>query len=86
MLKLPEVTTANGYKTDCGNNVQLVKTKIAPEDLPALIVWPQEETAEQKPHGKILITWPVRIEGLSGFGSVLVYRFLYDDSSRIQHP
>lgn len=66
-VKLPEVTMANGYQTDCGQNVQIVKPKIDPSDLPALVIWPMVENTIKIVHGKVLIEMPVRIEGLAQF-------------------
>lgn len=66
MSNLAGITSANGYNTNIGANVQRVKSGLTDGELPSLIIWPQvEETV--KIHGKSKITMPVKIEGISRF-------------------
>ncbi|MBN1613934.1 MAG: hypothetical protein JW950_05665, partial [Deltaproteobacteria bacterium] len=44
------------------------RTRFDPDDLPCVVVWPQEETAENK-YGRSRHVMPVNIEGLMNFGS-----------------
>jgi hypothetical protein len=64
------VTTGSpqAYATDIGGNVLRARPKIAPEDLPCLVLWPQPETAENK-NGLSLHRMPIRVEGLAEFGA-----------------
>ena len=68
MARLAIMTIANGYKTNCGSNVQRVRKLLSPEELPASVVWPGTEKAEQC-YGELKNTMPVKIEGIVVFGS-----------------
>lgn len=68
MARIAVITVANGYKTDCGANVERVRKTLEHSALPAAVVWPGSEKAEQR-YGETINTMSVRIEGIAAFGS-----------------
>lgn len=73
--------TIQAYATDIGETVLRARSKVDPEELPCVVVWPQAETAENV-YGKSRHKMPVKIEGLAVFGvddpSVISERILGD--------
>jgi len=68
MARAAIITVANGYATDCGTNVERARKAIDPDELPASIIWPGQEKAEQA-YGEIVCTMSIRVEGIVKFGS-----------------
>ncbi len=64
------VNTASppAYATNVGANVLRARTKVDPDDLPCVIVWPQGEEAENA-HGMLRCRMQMRVEGIAAFGS-----------------
>ncbi|MBN1664838.1 MAG: hypothetical protein JW943_14655 [Deltaproteobacteria bacterium] len=56
------------YNTDCGLNVLRARPSVDPGELPCVVVWPQDETAENA-YGRSKHVMPVQVEGLAVFGS-----------------
>ena len=68
MARVAIITIANGYKTDCGANVERVRKNLDPSELPASVIWPGVEKAEQS-YGELTCTMSIRVEGIAKFGS-----------------
>jgi hypothetical protein len=68
IARLAVITTANGYNTGCGANVQRVRKLLDPDELPACVVWPGAEKAEAI-YGELSCTMEIRVEGIAKFGS-----------------
>lgn len=67
-VKLADVRTANGYNTECGQNVQRAAKQIDPDDLPAVVMFPGHENVTRQ-YGVNTHVMPLRLEGLKDFGS-----------------
>lgn len=85
---LSSIRIKEGYQTDIGVRVEVVRSKIDKEQLPAVVIWPQVETAE-KIHRKSKITMPVRVEAVLTFNpeqnpSVIIERMLGDLRKRME--
>ena len=65
---LEVVRTAGGYNTEIGRRVERARKDMDPDELEAIVVWPNPETVVQQ-GGKNLCTFPLRLEGLMDFGS-----------------
>ena len=65
---LADVRTANGYNTECGQNVKRAAKKTDPGDLPAIVIWPEHEEVSREYGGNVNVM-PVRVEGLKAWGS-----------------
>lgn len=61
IAKLANVTTSNGYNTNCGNNVERAKMGLSETDLPAFVVFPAPEESV-KVHGRVKCIMPIRVE------------------------
>jgi len=68
MARVAIITIANGYKTDCGANVERVRKNLDPSELPASVIWPGVEKVEQS-YGELTCTMSIRVEGIAKFGS-----------------
>jgi hypothetical protein len=69
VAKLADITQANGYNTDCGENVQLAVYRHDDADLPMVAVWPRPEEVERTKYGANSCAFDFDIELLSLFGS-----------------
>ena len=67
--KLALIRTANGYHTDCGANIDRVRKKFDPDELPAIAVWPKPDTDAEPKYGSQFQTMPVQIEALKHHGT-----------------
>lgn len=65
---LATVLTANGYNTECGQNVQRGIKQIDPDNLPAISVFPGIENATRA-YGCSTCVMNLRLEGIAAFGS-----------------
>lgn len=65
---LADVRTANGYNTECGQNVVRAQKQIDPDDLPAAAVWPGIENVTRK-YGANIHVMQLRVEGIAAFGA-----------------
>jgi len=68
LTRAATITTANGYNCGMGSNVQWAVKTIDPDDLPAVIVWPQAEEATRE-YGNTVAVMLVRIEALDMIGT-----------------
>jgi len=72
----------NGYKTNIGTTVYRAIPSIDPDALPAIVIWPQPDTENQRQYGCDNIIMSVRLEGLMKHGSsnasVIVEKMLGD--------
>ena len=68
MARLVEITVDGGYNTDIGARVYRVRKMVDPEELPACVVWPQPETAENG-YGQLKCKMQMRVEGIADFGT-----------------
>lgn len=66
--KLEVITTDNGFNTSIGSNVEKVLGSIDPGDVPACVIWPGDEQADQD-FGYVVATMPIKIEGITTLGS-----------------
>ena len=69
MSKLAVIRTANGYNTEAGANVQRVRKKLDPAELPGCVVWPKSEDMKYD-YGAGLHVMPLQVEGLKLHGDV----------------
>lgn len=67
VTRLGGILATNGYQTDCGDNVQLVRPKLDPAELPACVVWPGVEEADRQ-IGSGKLTLPIQVDLLSLHG------------------
>lgn len=81
LAKAAAVRLANGYATDCGLNVQRAIESLDPDDLSAIVVWPQGEESARRA-GVNVNTMTVKLDGLALHGgdnsSVIAERILAD--------
>lgn len=68
MAALADWTVANGYNYPCGESVHRASKHIESDDLPACVLWPQEETATHE-YGMSVQAMPVRLEVLAEIGA-----------------
>lgn len=68
LARLAVITIANGCQTGVGTNVVRARRSIDPDELPAAVLWPRPETAEEI-YGRTRCAMPVRVEGLAAMGS-----------------
>lgn len=66
VLKLGEILTDDGYRTDCGANVQRAVYKHAPDDPPMIVIFPRPEEVERK-YGESRCTFDFDVELISSF-------------------
>ena len=66
--QLADIRTANGYRTECGANVHTVRSKLDPDELPAVVLWPKIETVGRR-YNENHCTTAVEVEALSLLGS-----------------
>jgi hypothetical protein len=57
------------YSTDIGDNVLRARPKVDPDELPCMVIWPQQEEAENK-HGAVLHRMIINVEGVAYFASL----------------
>jgi len=69
VTQLQKITTANGYNTDCGNNVARAKMEFPLAELPATSLIPGDESA-QKEYGEQLHTMSLEAHALHKRGSL----------------
>ncbi len=69
VTQLGSLNTANGYNTNCGQNVLRGTTEIPLQDLPASVVLPGEESGAHE-YGDQLLTMPLEIHGLHKRGDL----------------
>lgn len=68
VTRLAAWTTAGGFNYNCGASVFRAVKNIESEDLPAVVLWPQPETAERQ-YGRTVCAMQVKIEALAEIGS-----------------
>jgi len=68
VTKLGDILTTAGYHTNCGANVQRVRSKFDPDELPAISIWPKTEESKRE-YGSQISTMPVQIEALTQHGT-----------------
>jgi hypothetical protein len=61
------ITTANGYNTNIGANAFRARKTIDPDELPASVLWPGAEKAENQ-YGVSACTMQLKIEGIAVHG------------------
>ncbi|VVS95353.1 hypothetical protein [Desulfoluna spongiiphila] len=69
IARVESIRTANGYNTECGQEVKRAAKDLEPGDLPAAVVWPQTEAVERR-SGRNICTTQVKVETYMAFGSV----------------
>lgn len=89
IARLSVITVANGYATACGSKVLRARKTVDPSELPAIIVFPQMETAVHLA-GFLQCAMTMKIEGIATFGteepSVIAERILGDLKKCILAP
>jgi len=67
--RLSVITTANGYNYNTGNNTYRAIRDINRSNVPAIVLWPQEEEVTQIP-GYNNCVMNMKVEAINTFGSV----------------
>ena len=62
------IVTTGGYNCNMGANVQWAIKTVDPDDLPAVVIWPQAETAERE-YGDNVCSMTIRIEAIDAIGA-----------------
>ena len=62
--RLASWTTANGFNYNCGNSVGRATASIEPNDLPACVLWPQQEEITN-PYGFNTCEMVIKIEAFA---------------------
>lgn len=68
VTKLGEIRTANGYNSDCGQDVRRAAFYFRGDELPAISFFAMPETAEQE-YGANVCTMPVQVRAIFEHGS-----------------
>jgi len=68
IARVESIQVANGYNTECGQEVKRAVRDLESDDLPAVVVWPQTEEVERR-SGRNICTTQVKVEAYMAFGS-----------------
>jgi len=67
-----QLTTGNGFNSNCGLNVKRCRIKWEDADTPCMSIFPKPETASRLATGKDLMSMPMQFEVLETYGSLVL--------------
>ena len=69
MTRLSIIKVSGGYHTNIGDRVLRVRKAIDPDELPASVLWPLPEEAEQLSYGNLRCSMPIKVTAFLNFGA-----------------